>query len=355
MNNVESKVKPIIWEDTKLQVLDQRLLPFKKRYLEMRSYKQVVDAIKNMTVRGAPLIGITSAYGMALAAKEFAETSNDAPRLIEKLKLAGEEIKETRPTAVNLKWAVDLILNTIFDLDRPETIVEAVEKRAVWIHEDDTQRCRQIGEYGAKVISQGARILTICNTGSLATGGIGTAFGIILTRYQFDPTIKIYVTETRPRQQGARLTTFECLENGIDCTLISDTACGYMMKTGEVNTVITGADRISANGDIANKIGTYQLAILAKEHNVSFYVAAPLSTFDLLCENGSEIPIEERDEKEVTEINSKKICVSGIKVRNPAFDITPAKYITGIITEKGIVKGNYEKEISGLILRELVS
>ena len=344
MKPIQSKVKPIIWQENKLLVLDQRLLPHERKYLELTSYKQVIDAIKDMAIRGAPLIGIAAAYGMALAANEFQNL--EAEKLINKLKVISEEIKQSRPTAVNLKWAIDLILSDINQTtnDTKKT-TDTITKRAIWIHEDDAIRCQKIGEHGKKIIPKGARILTICNTGALATGGVGTAFGVILTAYQSDPSIKVFTAETRPRQQGARLTTFEFIENGIDCTLISDTACGYLMQNGEIDLVITGADRIAANGDTANKIGTYQLAVLAKENNISFYVAAPLSTFDLSIKSGGEIPIEERSHEEVTSINGKPICAKGVKVRNPAFDITPAKYITGIITENGIIKSDYKNAI----------
>ena len=334
MSKITSKVQPIIWKDNKLSVLDQRLLPYEKKYLELTSYKEVIDAIKNMMVRGAPLIGITAAYGMALAAIQRSD-----------LKRIAEEIKSARPTAVNLKWAVDLILSDINTLTNQEEIISATTKRAIWIHEDDEERCQKIGEYGNEVISNDAKILTICNTGALATGGIGTAFGVILTAHQKRKNIKVFAAETRPRQQGARLTTFECIENGVDCTLVSDTACGHLMHKGEIDLVIAGADRIAANGDSANKIGTYQLAVLAKENNIPFYIAAPLSTFDLSTKSGEEIPIEERSQEEVTNINGKPICTSGIKAKNPAFDVTPNKHITGIITEKGILKGNFSESI----------
>ena len=348
IKTIKSKVKPLIWQENCLMILDQRLLPHEKKYLEIRSYKEVIQAIQNMTLRGAPLIGIAAAYGMALAAQEFG---------VEKLKDIAEEIKQSRPTAINLKWAVDLILNDIpVGAGRDLHLQDIITKRAIWIHEDDAMRCQMIGEYGAKIIKQttGASILTICNTGALATGGIGTAFGVILTAHRANLNIKVFAAETRPRQQGARLSTFEFVENGIDCTLITDTACGYLMQKGEIDLVITGADRIAANGDTGNKIGTYQLAVLAKENNIPFYVAAPLSTFDLLCKNGNDIPIEERNPEEVTNINSKAICASGVKVRNPAFDITPAKYISGIITEKGILKGNYTDEIKRVVNQAVI-
>ncbi len=373
MKPIQSKVQSLIWKCRDgvppfLQILDQRLLPHEKKYLELTNYKQVIKAIKNMALRGAPLIGIAASYGMALAAREFG---------VEKLKDIAEEIKQSRPTAINLKWAIDLILNDL-NCNANEDIIDMITKRAIWIHEDDAMRCQKIGEYGAKIVdhviarkhevltkqssndshkkiasslpllAMTCNVLTICNTGALATGGIGTAFGVILTAHKNYPNIKVFVAETRPRQQGARLTTFECIENGIDCTLIADTACGYLMQKREIDLVITGADRIAANGDTANKIGTYQLAVLAKENDIPFYIAAPLSTFDLSCKVGENIPIEERDSEEVTNINSKPICISGVKVRNPAFDITPAKYISGIITEKGILKGDYIDEIKNI-------
>lgn len=345
MKEISSKVKPIIWQDGELLVLDQRLLPHEKKYLKLISYKQVIDVIKNMVVRGAPLIGITAGYGMTLAAYELKSTVHDSAVLIEKLRNIGEEIKQSRPTAINLNWAVDLILRDINNLKNIDEIVNAIEKRAIWIHEDDAKRCQKIGELGAKIIPKSAGILTICNTGALATGGIGTAFGVILTAYNKDKSIKVYALETRPRQQGARLTTYECMGNNLNFILVADTASGYLMQKREINVVIAGADRIAANGDTANKIGTYQLAVLAKENNIPFYIAAPLSTFDLSIKNGEEIPIEERDEKEITTINKGLICASGTKARNPAFDITPAQYIAGIITEKGILSGSYREII----------
>ncbi|OGI20214.1 MAG: S-methyl-5-thioribose-1-phosphate isomerase, partial [Candidatus Melainabacteria bacterium RIFCSPHIGHO2_02_FULL_34_12] len=307
-----------------------------------------------------------AAYGMALAAYEFGETK--------KLTDVANEIKQSRPTAINLNWAVDLILNDLgviarsdsdeaissgiaSPLARNDNIKDIVTKRAIWIHEDDEMRCLKIGEHGAAIVGayHGKSVLTICNTGSLATGGIGTAFGVILTAYQSTPSLKIFVAETRPRQQGARLTTFEFCENGIECILVPDTACGYLMQKGEIDIVVTGADRIAANGDTANKIGTYQLAVLAKENKIPFYIAAPLSTFDLKITSGSEIPIEERDEKEITQINGKTICASGVKVRNPAFDVTPAKYISGIITEKGVLNGDYVNAIARVFNKPVIA
>ncbi len=350
---VKSKVTPLIWQENLLLVLDQRILPYEKKYLELKSYKEVIFAIKEMVVRGAPLIGITAAYGMVLAANEVGTLH--ATSLREKLQSIGEEIKQSRPTAINLNWAVDLILNDINSLQNTSEIIEAVKKRAVWIHEDDANRCEKIGQHGLAIIPKSGRVLTICNTGALATGGIGTAFGVILTAHEKYKDIKVFAAETRPRQQGARLTTFEFIENGIECTLISDTACGHIMNTGEVDVVITGADRIAANGDTANKIGTYQLSVLARENKIPFYIAAPLSTFDISIKSGSNIPIEERSAEEVMKINGKSICALGTKVRNPAFDVTSAKYITGIITEVGILKGDYRNEISKVFNRVLIA
>lgn len=343
---IKSNVQPIIWKESKLHLLDQRILPYEVKYLEMSSYKEVINAIKDMVLRGAPLIGITAGYGLLLAAQEFHKDAYHGIDMQRKLRQVGEEIKKARPTAINLQWAVDLILGGINKLDNTDEIVSSIEERAKWIHNDDQNRCLKIGTNGSKLISDGFGILTICNTGALATGGIGTAFGIVHTAANNYSGIKVYAAETRPRQQGARLTTFEAAENGIDCTLISDTACGYIMQKGLVNIVIAGADRIAANGDTANKIGTYQLAVLAKENNIPFYIAAPLSTFDLRVKNGEEIPIEEREESEVTEINGKRICSESVKAKNPAFDVTPAKYIAGIVTEKGVLKGNLTTSIN---------
>jgi methylthioribose-1-phosphate isomerase len=346
MKEIKSKVEPIVWKGKSLYALDQRVLPFEKKYIELTSYKDVINAIKDMVVRGAPLIGITAGYGLVLAANEYKAEAYHGISLQRKLIKAGEEIKKSRPTAVNLAWAIDLILNDIQILDNADEIITAVEKRAFWIHEDDKNRCQMIGEYGSSLIKDGNGILTICNTGALATGGIGTAFGVIHTAHTKNQEIKIFASETRPRQQGAKLSTYEFYENGIDCTLIPDTACGFFMQRGDIDIVIVGADRIAKNGDTANKIGTYQLAVLAKENNIPFYVAAPLSTFDMSINSGGEIPIEERSETEVKIINDKLICVEGIKVKNPAFDVTPHRYITGIITEKGIISGDLSGSIS---------
>lgn len=359
MKTIQSKVQPLVWKSSYLLVLDQRLLPHEKKYLKLTDYKQVIKAIKDMALRGAPLIGIAASYGMVLAAIQ--RSKQNIQELILELKSIGEEFKQSRPTAVNLKWAVDLILNDINQINDAKKIIDAITKRAIWIHEDDSIRCQKIGEHGAKVIKQinvgthhNLSLLTICNTGALATGGIGTAVGVILTVHKNYPGIKVFVAETRPRQQGARLTTFELIENGIECILITDATCGYLMHKGEIDLVVVGADRVAANGDTANKIGTYQLAVLAKENNIPFYIAAPLSTFDRLCKSGADIPIEERQPEEITNINDKPICTSGVKVRNPAFDITPAKYISGIITEKGILRGNYKEEINKILNQAVV-
>lgn len=345
MQLTETKVKQIIWKKSSLSILDQRLIPYEKTYFEAKTYKDIIYAIKEMVLRGAPLIGISAAYGLLLGANELNKKNLTIDNFICELNKVALEIKNSRPTAINLAWAIDLILEDIKNAKTQDEIIELIEKRAVWIHEDDSDRCKKMGEYGSKLISKGAGILTICNTGALATGGIGTAFGVIYSAFLKDSSLRIYASETRPRQQGARLTTFEFSENDIECTLVPDTACGLLMQRGLISMVISGADRIAANGDTANKIGTYQLAVLAKENNIPFYVAAPLSTFDLSIENGSQIPIEERHPNEVTEINGKEICVPGVKVFNPAFDVTPAKYISGIITENGILAGNLKEEI----------
>ncbi len=348
MKKITSNVKPILYENGKLFVLDQRLIPYEKKYLELKTYKDVISAIKDMVVRGAPLIGITAAYGMVLAANALTNNTVETlctKSLRERLTQIANEIKQSRPTAINLNWAVDLVMHDIETLHDVKTLHATSLKRAIWIHEDDEIRCLKIGEHGSNHIGDVKSVLTICNTGALATGGIGTAFGVIQTYHSKNPNLKVFAAETRPRQQGARLTTYEFVENNIDCTLVPDTACGYLMKKGEIDFVIAGADRIASNGDTANKIGTYQLAVLAKENNIPFFIAAPLSTFDLSIETGDEIPIEERDKEEITHINGTIICPKNIKVRNPAFDVTPSKYISGIITEKGVLTKDYKTSI----------
>ena len=302
-------VVPIRWKGDRLELLDQRQLPDKEVYVTCRTAEEVAAAIRDMVVRGAPAIGCTAAFGVVLG------KGSDA---------AYEALRKSRPTAVNLFWALER-MHKAKDLE--------AEARAIF--QEDVAANRRIGELGAKLIGERARVMTHCNTGALATAGYGTALGVI--RSAKGKGISVIANETRPYLQGARLTAWECIQEGIPCTLITDSMAGHMMSRGEVDVVIVGADRIAANGDVANKIGTYALAVLAKRHEIPFYVAAPLSTFDLSIPDGSVIPIEERPPEEVTGYRETRWAPAGVKVRNPAFDVTPAELVSGIVCERGVV------------------
>jgi methylthioribose-1-phosphate isomerase len=314
------KVEALHWKGDALEVLDQRRLPGETVYLTCRTAAEVAGAIRDMAVRGAPAIGCAAAFGIAL---EPAEASYDV-------------LAKSRPTAVNLFWAL-------------ERMRKAANKRAEAeaIFAEDLAVNRAIGAQGARLVPNGARILTYCNTGALATAGHGTALGVV--RSAKDKGVSVIACETRPYLQGARLTTWECAQEGIPCTLIADNMAGYLMSRGEVDLVIVGADRIAANGDTANKIGTYTVAVLARRHRLPFYVAAPLSTFDPRTPDGSGIPIEERGADEVTGYRGMRWAPAGVAVRNPAFDVTPAELITAIICEKGVIQGPTRERLQPLI------
>jgi len=333
-----SKIRPIEWTGSFVKLVDQTLLPYEYKTVDVCTYQEMARAIKDMIVRGAPAIGVSGAFGVAMGAKAISSIK-DRKIFLEKLCEIGEFLKGTRPTAVNLMWAVDLQLRLAKNSENSiDGIVQDLEKNAVKILEDDIQINIKIGENGADIVPKGATILTHCNAGALATAGYGTALGVVRSAFAKDKTIKVFADETRPRQQGARLTTWELLEDNIPTTLITDGMCGFFMKRSMIDLVIVGADRIAANGDTANKIGTYTVALAAMAHNIPFYIAAPHSTIDLSIESGDEIPIEERDREEVTHVNGKIICAEGVNIINPGFDVTPAEYITGIITESGIYK-----------------
>lgn len=336
-------IKPIEWTGNSVKLIDQTKIPYENTTVEINTYKEMATAIKDMIVRGAPAIGVSGAFGVALGARETTDISE--------LVKIGEYLKSQRPTAVNLMWAVDKQIEYAKTL-KDETphqvrgdIYEKLIENAVEILEDDINRCKKIGDHGAKIVPKGATILTHCNAGALATAGYGTALGVIRSAYAADPTIQVFADETRPRQQGARLTAWELVNDNIPVTLITDGMCGYFMKKGMIDVVVVGADRIAANGDAANKIGTYTVALAAKAHDVPFYVAAPHSTIDMSLQSGDFIEIEERGREEVTHINGKLVCPQGVNVINPAFDVTPAEYITGIITETGIHKPSELKNI----------
>ncbi len=305
-----------------LRMLDQRKLPVEERWIEARTYQEVAQAIKDMVVRGAPLIGVAAAFGMAMAAER---SLDDLPR-------AADALRATRPTAVNLSWAVDRMLRFAGEHPRPADIVQEAERIAA----EDAAMARRLSEFGGALLPESGGVLTHCNAGALAMVDYGSAVGVIRSAWERGKHIDVLVDETRPFLQGARLTAWELQKLGIPMTLITDSMAGHFMSRGRVQAVVTGADRIAANGDTANKIGTYSLAILAHEHGIPFYVAAPVSTIDLSCPDGDHIPIEERSSEEVTHFGGLQIAPEGVQAAHPAFDVTPARYITAIITNAGV-------------------
>ena len=345
MTEFKSKIRTIEWIDTFSRMVDQTLFPYEFKYVDIKTGDEMFDAIKTMIVRGAPAIGIAGAHGVVLYAQEL----KDLPReeFVKKLLEKADYMATSRPTAVNLMWAVEkqkeVIKNSKSDV---KGIIEELKQNAIKLENEDIEINKKIGDFGAEVVPKGATILTHCNAGALATVGYGTALGVVRSAFANDPTIQVFADETRPRQQGARITTLELTMDGIPTTLITDGMCSYFMKKGMIDMVVVGADRIAANGDTANKIGTYTVAIAAKYHNIPFYIAAPLSTIDTSIKTGDEIPIEERSHDEVTHINGKSICAEGVNIINPGFDVTPHELITGIITEKGILRPDYTKSIA---------
>ena len=345
MTEFKSKIRTIEWVNTFSRMVDQTLFPYEFKYVDIKTGDDMFDAIKTMIVRGAPAIGIAGAHGVVLYAQELKNLQRD--EFIKKLLEKADYMATSRPTAVNLMWAVEkqkeVIKNSNSDVNG---IIEELKQNAIKLENEDIEINKKIGAYGAEVVPKGATILTHCNAGALATVGYGTALGIVRSAFANDPTIQVFADETRPRQQGARITTLELTMDGIPTTLITDGMCSYFMKKGMIDMVVTGADRIAANGDTANKIGTYTVAIAAKYHNIPFYIAAPLSTIDISIKSGDEIPIEERSHDEVTHINGKAICAEGVNIINPGFDVTPHELISGIITEKGILRPDYKKSIA---------
>jgi methylthioribose-1-phosphate isomerase len=335
-------------QDGAIRLIDQTRLPLEEVYVECRSVDEVARAIRSMQVRGAPAIGIAAAMGLALGARSIqASTFASFYTALEDM---GTRLMRTRPTAVNLAWAVRRILQRAQTVrDKPLRDIPAhLVAEATAMREGDIRTNRSIGKYGQELVPNPARILTHCNAGGLATAGYGTAVGVIRAAAEAGKRIKVWVDETRPLLQGARLTAWELSRAGIPATLITDNMAGHFMQRGEVDFVVVGADRIARNGDTANKIGTYGVAVLARAHGIPFYVAAPISTLDLSLNSGSEIPIEERAPEEVTEMGGRRLAPSGIRVANPAFDVTPASYIDGIITERGVARAPYEESLPRL-------
>ncbi len=333
-----------------VRLLDQRKLPREAIYLTCASPEETADAIRQMVVRGAPAIGVTAAFGIAVAGS--AAVALEATAFDRRIAEACVVLAAARPTAVNLFWAISRMADRA-SASRAEgsgnaELAAALEREAQAIHDEDLAACRAIGSHGATLVPERATVLTHCNAGGLATAGYGTALGVIRGAIEAGRNVRVLVDETRPLWQGARLTAWELMEDGIETVLITDGSAGSLMRLGQVDLVVVGADRIARNGDVANKIGTYSVAVLAKENGVPFYVAAPFSTIDLACPDGDRIPIEQRDAGEVTEPFGTRIAPDGVGVLNPAFDVTPSRYVAAIITERGIARAPYEASLAGL-------
>ena len=342
-------IKSIEWTDGGVVVLDQLQLPTREVYLTLTTYQEVANAIRRMVLRGAPLIGVAAAMGIALGVRQ--STAREVAALEKEFNQICDEMARTRPTAVNLFWAIQQMRDAFArsvatgDVDK---VKQALVKEALRIHADDVARCHAIGRHGAALIPADAQILTQCNAGALATGGFGTVLGVVRAAVAEGKKVHVFAPETRPYLQGARLTTWELQQDGIPTTLITDNMVGHILKTEKVDCVIVGADRIAANGDTANKIGTYGIAVLAREHSVPFYVAAPFSSIDLSLPTGDRIPIEERSAEEVVRIGSTLIAPENTPARHPAFDVTPARFIAAIITERGLARPPYEQSLRTL-------
>jgi len=340
----------IKWTGDCILLLDQRKLPSKVQYLTCRKYQDIIRAIEKMAIRGAPAIGIAAAMGLAMGSYSISAVSFDAFR--RRFKRMADEMAAARPTAVNLRWSVERmsLLVDSCSSKSPDEIRKMLRLESEKILLEDVAINKRIGKNGQVLVPDNAVVLTHCNAGALATGGYGTALGVIRAAHEAGKKIKVLADETRPWLQGLRLTSFELMEDGIPVQVIADNAAGLFMRRKMIDLVITGADRIAANGDTANKIGTYQVAVMAKENRIPFYIAAPLSTIDLTLRDGDKITIEERDPSEITHLHGRMIGPKGVKALNPAFDITPARYITGIITEKGIVRAPYASAIKKLFI-----
>jgi methylthioribose-1-phosphate isomerase len=340
----------IEWKDDAVVMIDQRKLPASEVYVTCKTANEVAKAIKTMVIRGAPAIGVAAAMGIAVGMIRSRATGTK--QFTTEFQKTCDLMAGTRPTAVNLFWAIERMKKAFAAAAQDGQSVDQIKRKLVEearaIHDEDVQSCRAMGSHGAELVPASARILTHCNAGALATAGYGTALGVIRAAAEQGKTIAVFADETRPFLQGARLTAWELVKDGIDTTVITDNMAGAMMRLGHVDLVVVGADRIAANGDVANKIGTYSVAVLAREHGIPFYVAAPLSTVDLNTPDGSGIPIEERNGREVTHIGGARMTPDGAHVRNPAFDVTPSKYVTAIITERGIARAPFAESLPQL-------
>jgi methylthioribose-1-phosphate isomerase len=340
----------IEWKDDAVVMIDQRKLPASEVYVTCKTANEVAKAIKTMVIRGAPAIGVAAAMGIAVGMTR--SRASGTKQFTTEFQKTCDLMAGTRPTAVNLFWAIERMKKTFADAAQDGRSVDEIKRRLVEearvIHDEDVQSCRSMGAHGAELVPASARILTHCNAGALATAGYGTALGVIRAAAEQGKKVAVLADETRPFLQGARLTAWELVKDGIDTTVITDNMAGAMMRLGQVDLVVVGADRIAANGDVANKIGTYGVAVLAKEHGIPFYVAAPLSTVDLNTPDGSRIPIEERSDREVTHVGATRVTPDGARIRNPAFDVTPSKYVTAIITERGIARAPFAESLPQL-------
>jgi methylthioribose-1-phosphate isomerase len=339
----------IKWIDGTVRMIDQRLLPHEEKYLDYQDYREVAEAIQVMVIRGAPAIGAAAAYGLALAAAHSKEQSAEA--LVSHLADAGEVLRKARPTAVNLAWALDRVLKRVREtpVQSADELRQVTLAEAQAIFDEDAWMCRQISRNAQEVVPDPVTFIHHCNTGALAVTEYGTALGVIRKAHEMGKKVFAYVDETRPRLQGGRLTSWEFKQLGVPHAVIVDSASGHIMRTKKVDVVTVGCDRIAANGDVANKIGTYNLALAARAHNIPCYSVGPTSTIDLNTPTGDDIPIEERPAREVTHVRESQITPDGVQIANPAFDVTPAEYITGIITEQGIAYPPYEKSLAEMV------
>ncbi|HUE84191.1 MAG TPA: S-methyl-5-thioribose-1-phosphate isomerase [Pyrinomonadaceae bacterium] len=345
-------IKTVQWTKEGVRMLDQRLLPTEEKYLMLRSYEEVAEAIKKMVVRGAPAIGVSAAMGLALGASQSVGMS--VSDLEDDFAYMCDVMSKTRPTAINLFWAIERMRRTLerekARTDSADEVKQALVAEALKIFQEDIEANRALGRHGAELIADGSTVLTHCNAGALATAGdYGTALGVVRGARDAGKRVAVIADETRPFLQGLRLTAWELAKDNIPVTVITDNMAGHVMKSGQVNCVVVGADRIAANGDAANKIGTYMVAVLAKQHNIPFYVAAPISTLDLSLASGAEIPIEERDRREITHIGDQQLAPDGVEVLNPAFDVTPHELISAIITDKGVAREPYVTSLRDLV------
>jgi methylthioribose-1-phosphate isomerase len=341
----EQWLPPIYWDDEAVAILDQRLLPHREVVMRCTNPRQVINAIKNMAIRGAPAVGVAGAMALALGTHTIGAV--DRRTFSRKFARLCEQVRNARPTGSNLSWAVEKVYSVVVEnpLANVSELKALIRQKADELLKEDVQVNLAIGAWGKDVIPAGARVLTYCNAGALATADYGTAVGVIRSAYASDPSIRVFSCETRPVLQGSRLTAFELMRAGIPVTLITDNAVGSLMQHKMIDVVVVGADRIAANGDTANKIGTYSVAVLSRTHDIPFYIAAPRSTIDPMVADGSGIPIEQRDPKEVTHFNGRRVAPAGVPALNSAFDVTPNKYITGIITEVGVLRRPFAKAI----------